>query len=146
MSKPWESKFPNLTPQNWREKSRATGSYNCIAWAAGDNTRWWWPDAMGQRYWPPTVPRLVGLQIFVQAYQTIGYEPCTDGTVEPGFEKIVIYTNAAGLPRHAARQLPNGEWTSKLGSSEDIEHVTAQVLESIEYGRPVQFMKRAVAV
>jgi hypothetical protein len=142
MSKPWEHRFPNLTPGNWREKSLATESYNCIAWAAGDKTRWWWPDAMNQRHWPQGLPRIVSLDNFIRAYETIGYEKCDDPTVEQGFEKIVIYANASGLPRHAARQLPNGEWTSKLGKSEDIEHVTVQVLECRDYGRPFQFMKR----
>ena len=28
---------------------------------------------------------------FVAAFSTLGYEPCTDGTLEDGFEKIAIY-------------------------------------------------------
>ena len=97
---------------------------------------------MNQRHWPQGLPRIVSLDNFIKAYETIRYEKCDDSTVEQGFEKIVIYTKDTALPRHAARQLPNGEWTSKLGKSEDIEHVTVQVLECRDYGRPLQFMKR----
>lgn len=97
---------------------------------------------MGQRYWPDGVPRIARLEHFVRAYETIGFESCDDGLLEDGFEKIVLYVNASGLPRHAARQLANGEWVSKLGESEDIKHVTPEVLECVPYGRPHQFMRR----
>lgn len=43
---------------------------------------------------------------------------------------------------HAARQLPNGLWTSKLGQLEDITHATPQVIAGSDYGEVMQFMKR----
>jgi hypothetical protein len=46
------------------------------------------------------------------------------------------------VPKHAARSLPNGAWTSKLGDDEDIEHSTLAVLEGREYGRAKVFLKR----
>jgi len=42
---------------------------------------------------------------------------------------------------HAARQLDDGTWTSKLGSLEDITH-ELQALEGADYGHVVLFMKR----
>lgn len=39
-----------------------------------------------------------------------------------------------GIPSHAARQLPNGRWTSKCGQAEDIEH-DLRDLEGRLYGK-----------
>lgn len=52
-----------------------------------------------------------------------------------------------GEPTHAARQLPSGAWTSKLGEWEDIEHDTLEALEGSEgrgeaYGRVALILKR----
>lgn len=71
---------------------------------------------------------------FTQAYATQGYSPCKDAGLESGFEKIAIYVNPMGIPTHAARQLPNGKWTSKLGTLEDIEHLATSGLEGPTYG------------
>jgi len=46
---------------------------------------------------------------------------------------------------HAARQLSSGQWTSKLGRSEGIEHDTPDDVAGGFYGEVVQFMKRAIA-
>jgi hypothetical protein len=43
---------------------------------------------------------------------------------------------------HAARQLPSGAWTSKLGDWEDIEHNALSGLESSFYGRVSIILKR----
>jgi hypothetical protein len=42
---------------------------------------------------------------------------------------------------HAARQLPTGHWTSKLGESEDIEH-RLHDLEGLIYGQVVLVLAR----
>jgi hypothetical protein len=46
----------------------------------------------------------------------------------------------------AARQLPNGEWTSKIGQYEDIQHKTLDALtgEPPAYGTVLQVMKKAI--
>ena len=51
-----------------------------------------------------------------------------DLSLEIGFEKVAIYSDAHG-PQHVARQLPDGKWTSKLGQQVDVEHSTLSVLE-----------------
>jgi hypothetical protein len=45
------------------------------------------------------------------------------------------------VPKHAARQLPNGRWTSKLGVSEDIEHALHD-LTGLIYGSVALVFKR----
>ena len=118
---PLEGVFPALTGSQYSLTSPATEAYNCLAWAAGESDRWWWPDAMGVSYWPPGSPREETLDAFLAAFATLGYIPTSTSVVEPQVNKVAIYVRS-GLPTHAARQLPNGRWTSKLGQSEDIEH------------------------
>ena len=81
---------------------------------------------------------------FVEAFSTLGYEPCADGDLEDGFEKIAIYQSPGGI-QHAARQLSTGRWTSKLGGLEDIEHASPAELEGAEYGEVVQYLRRAAS-
>ncbi|HTV41569.1 MAG TPA: hypothetical protein VMF08_13385 [Candidatus Sulfotelmatobacter sp.] len=133
--------FPGLAGCRFEITSARTRFYNCIAWAAGETHRRWWPDKMNVDYWPEGVPREATLEAFIAAYATLGYEACDNGNYESGFEKIVIFTKPAGTPTHAARQLPGGNWTSKLGDEEDIEH-ELRGIECLRYGYARQFMKR----
>jgi hypothetical protein len=119
-------------------------SYNCIAWAANEDDVWWWPDTEFVAYWPRDVPRKVTIDAFIQAYSTMGYAPCETTNLETGFEKIAIYVNSQGTPTHAARQLPNGFWTSKIGKYKDIEHESLQALEGPAYGSVAQILKRPI--
>jgi hypothetical protein len=60
----------------------------------------------------------------------------------PGEEKICLYAKN-GKPTHAARQLSNGRWTSKLGPDEDVEHDLSD-LEGRRYGSPSAWFARPV--
>jgi hypothetical protein len=120
---------------------------NFIAWAAGDTTRWWWPDDPDLPYkahWPDGAARVERLEAFCEAFATFGYSVCQAEELEPGFEKIALFGDAQGIPTHAARQLLNGRWTSKLGLLEDIEHALHD-LEGAAYGTVVRLMKRPVS-
>ena len=83
------------------------------------------------------------LQAYILAYKTLGYEICNGDTLEAGYQKIAIYVDSIGIPTHAARQLANGKWTSKLGWLEDIEH-ELDGLVGDRYGVVGQILKRAV--
>lgn len=145
MSGSWPiSDFPDLQEEHHEVTSQATREYNCIAWAAGDVENWWWPDEMGTAYWPANVPREQTILAFVLAYGTIGFVPCDRGSLEVGFEKIALYASA-GEPTHAARQLPNGRWTSKLGEFEDIAHVNIECLHGPCYGQVAIYLKRPIS-
>ncbi|HEY7428267.1 MAG TPA: hypothetical protein VH682_28795 [Gemmataceae bacterium] len=41
----FEVLFPRLNGTAYRITSPASDVYNCIAWAAGETNRWWWPVA-----------------------------------------------------------------------------------------------------
>jgi hypothetical protein len=64
-----------------------------------------------------------------------------DGSLEAGFEKVALFADAQQTPKHAARQLQSGSWTSKLGPEEDISH-SIYGLEGSKYGDAVVYMKR----
>src|SRR5437867_4327825 len=104
--------FPALFLSPFEITSPQAIEYNCIAWAAHCLDAWWWP---GGPYWPDGVPRLETITAFCQAYGALGYRPCADGEYEVGFEKIALYASADGRVLHAARQLADQKWTSKLG-------------------------------
>jgi hypothetical protein len=135
--------FPNLGPGNHRVTSERATAYNCIAWAAGDNARWWWPVEVPDVHWPEGVPRVEDLASFAAAFATLGYEPCESNDPEPGREKVAIYA-VGGSPKHAARQLPDGWWTSKLGKSFDIAH-TIEAVAGPTYGEPSLILSRPLA-
>ncbi len=138
-----EKNFPNLKSAVYSIKSPVSTLYNCIAWAANEDDRWWWPDVNEQYYWPDGVKREESLPAFIQAFSLLGYKPCKDSNLEPGFGKVAIYFDQNGKPTHAARQLSSGKWTSKLGRLEDIEH-TLEGLENSDYGKVAQILKRPI--
>lgn len=133
--------LPNLTSSNFRITSPTKNRYNCIAWAAGCNQRWWWPTSQG--YWPEGVAKEETIEAFADAFAALGYKKCNDASSEDGFEKVAIYAKGPH-PTHAARQLSNGKWTSKLGPLEDIEHSKPDDVGGPVYGVAVLFMKRRV--
>ena len=137
-----ERVFPKLARGAYHVTSPADDSYNCVAWAAQDTSRWWWPDAEQTSYWPRIAPRTATLPAFVQAFNLLGYAVCATGDIEPGYEKIAIYSKRGGELTHVAKQQANGRWTSKLGTAEDIEHDALDALRGTTYGDPVLFLKR----
>ena len=137
-----ETLFPNLQAGGYAITSQRTTEYNCIAWAAGDTQQWCEPFD-DRHYWPASALHEYSLVACSQAFAAHSYARCDDATLEAGFEKIAIYVDAEGIPSHAARQLPSGEWKSKLGKLEDIEHDTLSALEGDAYGTVALIMKRS---
>lgn len=132
--------FPRLDPENHEITSPSTPRYNCIAWAAGDERRSWWPDVDEVAYWPENVPRIETAEGFAAAFRTLGDSPCGDGEFEPGYEEVALYADQ-GTPTHAARQLSDGRWSSKLGQSVDIAHAP-DALDGPLYGAIVLYLRR----
>src|SRR5207302_11396748 len=91
MAEALDAHFPGPRTSSSRVTSPATRAYNRIAWAAGDMTRWWWPDPDSDDeagFWPPTVPRAETLDAFVAAFATLGYAAGSGEEPEPGFGKV----------------------------------------------------------
>lgn len=130
--------FPNLESCEWQVTSPSSVFYNCIAWVMGDQRRNWWPIFY---YWPPGAVREETVEACRQAFSICGFEVCEKAGAEPGFEKVAVYAQGDELT-HAARQLPNGQWSSKVGELEDIQHDTLEALEGRDYGKVVLIMRR----
>ena len=139
--------FPFLTDLNHNVTSPCDEDYNCIAWAVHCNTEWW--DHCS-KYWPAGVPRQRSVLAYLAAIKTQGFEDCDDGALEEGYEKIALFAkkNEAGIrniPTHAARQLRNGKWASKMGKSVDIEHDDVGDVGGGAYGSVVRYLRRPIA-
>lgn len=132
--------FPRLTQDNHRVTSPASIDYNCIAWSAGDVEHWWQPGV----FWPIEVqPKDHGIAVLQQMFKALGYEDGGgDTSLETDFEKVALYSDGLYYT-HAARQLANGKWTSKLGKAEDIEHDTPDDVTGCLYGDFIQVMRRS---
>lgn len=134
--------FPNLDDDSYRVTSEETWDYNCAAWAAGDNARWWQPpDEEPYYYWPEGAPEEITVSDYCSMFESLGFEECPTGLAEEGYLKIAIYGDKGGAFKHVARQVPSGGWTSKLGDWEDIWHATTECLEGDFYGKVKIYMR-----
>jgi hypothetical protein len=131
--------FPNLPPDQYQEKSELTCAYNCIAFAAEDTENWWWPSE--DAFWPVEIVD-DSVASFEYAFKVSrNYEPCQDGQLEAGFQKVAVYA-AGNRVKHMARQTDNGLWTSKLGFGWDISHHSTESLISSQYGDSISYLRR----
>ncbi len=132
--------FPNSASDPFIETSEVTPIYNCIAWAAGNTSKWYEPDPLGIYYWPSAIPREYTVSAYVQLYELLGYQKCSNGNLEPNFDKVAVFAKKS-IPTHAAKQLSNGLWSSKLGKNIDVSH-SLFAIENGHYGNVVQFLRR----
>lgn len=142
--------FPGLKEDpDFKITSPIDPDYNCIAWAYHFNNRWMWPGGVeeksmdGFHYWPDGIEDSKEVPAFVKAFEKSGYSLCADDVFEDGFRKVALYVKEGTTEcTHAARQLSNGKWTSKLGELYDIQHGTPYSIEGSVYGRVYCIMKK----
>ena len=135
--------FPRLASEGFEIVGEPTTEYNCIAYAAGDTGNWWWPDEDRDSYWPPWATLDDGIDSLQEAFAGIGYELCDESHFEEGFLKVALYADE-GKFQHAAAQMPNGRWRSKMGQGPVIEHRSPESLDGGIYGGVHCFMRRPV--
>lgn len=137
-----EGSFPKLKGTAWRISSEQNSRYNCVAFAAGRTDRWWWPQPGG--YWPEGLRSDLSLDCFRELFVSrFGFEQTDVRLLQPGFDRVAIFA-LDGKPKHAARQLVTGEWTSKLGAEHDIVHPLIAV-EGALYGEVAIIFRRAIS-
>ncbi|MGD1044064.1 MAG: hypothetical protein ABR936_01920 [Bacteroidota bacterium] len=137
-----EQNYENLNTDNSEPKSPYDPFYNCIAFVAGDTKNRWWPINDPAYYWPSGRPLEESTDNFIDTFcLKFGYIQCESGSLEEGYEKIVLYVKD-DTPTHMAIQLSNGKWKSKIGKYEDIEHNSPEVLNGHGYGEAKYYMKR----
>jgi hypothetical protein len=130
--------FPKLRASHFKITSGSTAAYNCIAFAAGINNKWW---EYRPGYAWPNATRNSSVDAAIELFAAQGFEKCETDRLEAGWEKIAIYGDRDGYT-HAARQLASGRWVSKLGKLHDIEHKQLEDLTDGDYGEVKQIMKR----
>jgi hypothetical protein len=143
------SKFPKLVTGSFVPISKATGRYNCLGFAAGDERHWWQGEMNGGRfYWPPGLSRVTTVETVSQIFIPRGFQLTDNHAIEPGYEKVAIYASVDTFEfSHIARS-DGIVWKSKLGSGQDIDHYSLSVLEgdqADEYGIVDRVLRRRIA-
>ena len=128
---------------NFHFTSLRRKGHNCVAYALKEHGKdldmWIFAELYG-------IDK-ANLDISVNGYAEIftkyyGYEKCEEGNIEEGFDKIVLFEDHEGDFVHVALQLENGNWTSKMGTYEDIEHYSVDAISKKDYGTPRLYMKK----
>lgn len=141
-----EREWPVLRKSTWAQTSLPDPGYNCIAHAAGDSRRFWdsppWgrPQPGIRPYWPTGAEKGRHLAALESVFLSLGYVRAETFELETGIEKVALY-EIDGKWTHAARQLADGNWSSKLGRGMDISH-PLDGLNGKLYGKPALAMKR----
>ena len=80
----------------------------------------------------------------MEVFTGLGISVCSTDEKEPGYDKVALYARH-GRWTHAARQLEDGQWTSKLGPDEDVTHSSPKSLTGELYGEVHCIMRRPSA-
>ncbi len=132
------------------EVSDANEAYNCFAWAIGRNDIRFDSSDEPCSYWPRGIEPSPYVESYVEVYSSEGFEVCDNPSLEEGCVKIALYEDRySGEAVHAARQLSNGCWTSKMGFIEDISHQHLSSLEGYYQGycwQAAKFMRNLLAM
>ena len=136
--------FPNLiTDEGYNVTSPQTRDYNCISWARGLDDCWSWPplgcDMEEDQYWPTLLPDDTKIETFIQFFEHEGFVLCESDDKD---DAMICLYEKDGSCTHAARKLPNGLWTSKLGPLNDIQHSLPHSLEGDIYGKVYCYMRK----
>lgn len=134
--------FPNLTIEGFEIVEQASDRYNCIAFAAGDISKWW--DHNEDNYWPSSTARSDRIKSLKEVFAGLGFEQCHDSSLKSGYEKVALYEEQ-GVWKHAALQTAAGRWRSKMGQGPVIEHRSPASLSDGVYGNPTIYMRRATS-
>ena len=135
-----EEDCKSLKELSYRITSPRDPRYNCVAYAVGDLTQFWYDVNVRGYYWPPGAGSADTVEGWTKVFEIHGYKETEDRTLELDYEKVAIYASTDG-PEHVARQKASGLWTSKMGKGVDIEHAL-EALEGTFYGKVVKIMKR----
>jgi hypothetical protein len=136
-------KFEILGPATGHVNFGDLDAYNCIAWSLGIVNQWvWLNQSKGHPFHV--------YQAWDKLYASAGYSvvPGMDFSFKPGYQKVVLYghNTGGGLVdiTHAALQLSDGSWSSKLGGDPLIRHANPDDVAGGLYGNPLRVYIRPV--
>jgi hypothetical protein len=131
--------FPHSEIDPFILTSPEDANYNCVAWALGDTENWWEPDE--DYFWLEGLDFDDTLQTVQRLFEHFGFEAITHPNWENQLEKIALYSNDGIFCSHIAKQTIDGNWTSKLGVSFDVNHSLTTLKEGI-YGYPAVILQK----
>jgi hypothetical protein len=113
--------------------------YNCISHTLNINNDISWPFD-NNNYWP--VSRDLTKESFDKFYEFHGFEKMNllDFSYEPKYIKVALYTNK-GIPTHAAIQVDEFFWESKIGELGIIKHDLFEIEDNV-YGEVTQIYRK----
>lgn len=128
-----QAAFPRLG-SNYEVLALGTPKYNCISWSLGVTNKWIWPGKT--------------VADFDRLYTSYGYKraPRRSYSRQTGLDKVVLYGKVQKDGKvevtHAARQFPDGSWSSKLGKNPLIRHMQPVDVAGPSYGVPIAVYTR----
>jgi hypothetical protein len=132
-----EDMFPSVPPSAIKIDGKDDPDYNCFAWACGATNQFWFPHRGYMYHWPAieetTADDIDNFDVLF--LDKLHGEEVVDQTYEPGFVKLALFTDTTEgeiYATHLSRQLPSGEWGSKLGSGYLVRHGTN--IHDLDYG------------
>jgi hypothetical protein len=130
--------FPLLTNYDLIPNSESD-SYNCISHTIHLKEDISWPIDT-RHYWP--TKRELTKESFDLFYEHHGFEKLSilDFTYNENYTKVVLYTNN-NIPTHAAIQIDNTYWESKIGRLGIIRHDLFEI-ENDVYGEITQIYRK----
>jgi hypothetical protein len=135
----YESTWPSLPNSKHSITSEKCTTYNCVAWAVGCNTY----QVDLTKYNDNGIPiEVLDMYAYIEHFEGFGFTATDNVFLEEGVEKIALYFDNDLWFTHVCRQLSTGEWASKLGDLEDIEHSHINALMGSYYGNEIFYMSR----
>ena|ERR1035438_274850 len=128
--------FPNLTNDKFQFTSEWDPNYNCVAYINDIK------DEYVQFYDEATRTYDTSLKRYISYFEEFGFRVTENSDLQEGITKIAISYDENKEFRHVCKQLPAGEWTSKLGDWEDITHINPNVLLGNLYANELIFMEK----
>lgn len=130
--------FPLLTDYELIPNSESM-EYNCISHTLNINNDISWPFD-NNNYWP--VSRNLTKESFDKFYEFHGFEKMNllDFSYDSKYIKVALYTNK-GIPTHAAIQVDEFFWESKIGELGIIKHDLFEIEDNV-YGEVAQIYRK----
>jgi hypothetical protein len=134
-----DKSFPNSFLEPLEISSPETGDYNCLAWALNDNSKWY--ESEDDYCWFDKIDRDNKLSTIQKIFEQIGFNLTRNSEYQVDIERVALFSTDNIDCSHLARQIGKNVWTSKLGSSYDVNH-TLRAIEDGIYGNPILFLER----
>jgi hypothetical protein len=138
-----DKSFPNSLLEPFKITSPETASYNCLAWALNDTSKWYEND--DDYYWFEGIEKNNTLETIQKIFVNFGFIKTENTEYQVGIERIALFSKDNIECTHLARQQDKDQWTSKLGSSYDVNH-TLKSIENGIYGNVVIIMEKRLTV